>query len=207
MDKKPQDGGMGQAMAQQVNNCGKAFSAGSAADKQNCRGDMNSDCANAMDNSCKNTGLYNILTSNPQSASPYPDACNSSFDTYSETSCFNWIENNLIKGTVAFDFQKFQKLPEIISQGITSSAKSRLLRYLQTVAADPTKSDTKAQVSGTISDTDMTVDSATATKIPDANIYVQNLNSVTTTTALSTGSSYVCISFSVMIIAIFGLFF
>jgi hypothetical protein len=209
LDRSPQQGGIGAAIAQSMNNCGKAFAGSSTTDKQNCRGDMNSQCANSLDQTCRNTGLYDQITNNPQSASAYPDACNSGISTYSDQTCFNWIENNLIKGTLVLDFKNFKNLPNLIYKSISANqpASSRL-RYLQTVAtSDPTKTDTKAQVSGTINDSDLTVDSATATKIPDANAYVTNLNSVTTLTTLPSGSSnYISISFTLVLIAIFGLF-
>jgi hypothetical protein len=209
LDKSPQQGGIGAAISKKMNDCGKAFAGASAADKQNCRGDMNSQCANSLDQTCKNSGLYDQIQGNPQSASAYPDACNSGLTGYSDQACFNWIENNLVKGTIVFDFRGFKKLPDLIYRAISANTAASRLRYLQTVAAsDPTKTDTKAQVSGTISDSDLTVDSATATKIPDANAYVTNLNTVTTATSIpdSGSSNFISVSFSLVLIAVFGLF-
>ena len=51
----------------------------------------------------------------------------------------------------------------------------------------------------------MTVDSATATTVPNPNTYVASLNSVTTTTSLS--SSFIKTSLSLIAIIIMGLFF
>lgn len=209
LDKSPQQGGIGAAISKKMNDCGKAFAGASAADKQNCRGDMNSQCANSLDQTCKNSGLYDQIQGNPQSASAYPDACNSGLTGYSDQACFNWIENNLVKGTIVFDFRGFKRLPDLIYRAITANTAATRLRYLQTVAAsDPTKTDTKAQVSGSISDSDLTVDSATATKIPDANAYVTNLNTVTTATSIpdSGSSNFISVSFSLVLIAVFGLF-
>jgi hypothetical protein len=210
MDKSPQQGNLGQAMAKQFNDCAAKFKAGTADQKKNCRGPMNDQCANSLDGTCRNTGLYNILASNPQAASPYPDACNSSLTSYSEQGCFNWIVQNLLKATIAFDYRNFSQLPNLINGSISTSGStavaSRLLRYLQTVASsDPTSTDSKAQISGSISDSDMTVDSATATTVPNPNTYVASLNSVTTTTSLS--SSFIKTSLNLIAIIIMGLFF
>jgi hypothetical protein len=204
---------LGQLIANQSNNCSKAFFSGSDSDKQNCRGPLDSKCAGDLDQACKNSGLYNLINANPQTSSPYPDDCNDSSLTYTDQGCFSWIMKNLTKGTVTFDYQKFQNLPAIISQSIAVTTTSNL-RYLQStvvVGTDVTSKDTKAYSivsNAKLADSDLTVDSATATTVPSANTYINDLNNSTATIKLvsSSASSTLRVSLSMILIVLIGLF-
>ena len=215
MNQNPQQGGgLAQQMAQGFNQCGNAFLGGNSAVSQTCRGSMNDQCSKALDNTCKNTGLYTQLVNAPQSASPYPDVCNDSQTGSTDAACFSWIMSNLSRSSIAFDYGNFGKLPQLIYNAISantasstaaSSTAASRLRYLQTVATDATESDSKAQVDGSIKDSDLTIDSATAATVPNPNSYVSNLNSVTAQVSL--GASFMNLSFGLFVIVILGLFF
>ncbi len=207
MNRGANQGGLGQAMAKQFNKCGNALLGGNSADAQSCRGQMNEQCSKALDNTCKNTGLYSQLVNLPQSASPYPDACNDALSSYSESSCFSWIIQNLTKVSIIFDYGNFNNLPQLIYNSISANTAttSGRLRYLQEVKTDVTQNDSKATVDGSIKDSDLTIDSATATTVPNPNSYVSNLNTVTDDTSL--GASFMNFSVTLFIIVIIGLFF
>jgi hypothetical protein len=216
MTKNNDGGGMGAAMAQQVNDCSAAFASGTTTQKQNCRGPINEACAGDMDGTCKNSGLYDVVSNSPQTKSPYPDVCNDSYATTGQSSdslCFAWVVNAITKGTITFDYGNLGKLPQLINAGISSTTTTGL-RYMATATAntntvqtgtDASKSDSKAQVSGTISNSDLTVDSATATSVPNPNTYIDSLNSATVKTTIS--SSFVQMSLSLIMVMIFGLLF
>ena len=195
-------------MAQQKNDCANKLKSGNNSDKSKCRGPMNDKCSASLDGTCRNSGLYDIMLKNPQPAAAYPDACNSSLTGYSDQSCFAWVVNNLFKKTIAFDYKNFADLPKLIGNSIstTTSTNTSALRVLQTVTKnDPTSTDTKCQVTGSIVDADLTVDSATATTVPNPNTYVSSLQTATTNTALN--SSYLKTSLIFMSYVIISLFF
>ena len=123
-----------------------------------------------------------------------------------------WVINAITKGTITFDYKNLGKLPQLINAGIASTTTG--LRYMADATAnsntvltapDASSRDSKAQVSGTISNSDLTVDSATATTVPNPNIYIDSLNSATVKTTIS--SSFVQMSLSLIMVMIFGLLF
>ena len=199
--------GIGDLMVQQNNSCFNAFSQGTDTDKAKCRGDLNSECAQKLDGTCNNTGLYNVLMKNPSISSPYPPQCDDSLSTYSDQKCFDWILKITTKYTVTLNPVGIEGIGVAIAKENTSTG-SRL-RYLQDtttvkIGSDPTVNDSKAySLVSTVKlgDSALQVDSATATTVPNAALYINNLNTVTDTLKVSSG--YLSISIFMMIIAIF----
>lgn len=178
--------GTGNTAAQQTSSCATALATG-VGSKSSCRGNMNAACTSALDNTCQSTGLYSIMQTNPASTSPYPVECNDALSTYSDIGCFTWIANNLIKGTMVFDFNSFNGLSTKIQASVAGSSR----RMLQSSSAyvvsnsDSTQSDSASQVNGTVNNSDMQVDGSTSQTVANPNSYVVDMNAQTSSTKVS----------------------
>lgn len=189
-------GGIGAAAAQLTQNCGASLAGNNSTAKSNCRGDMSSTCGTSLDTSCKSTGLYDTMNNNPPPLNPNPDECNDSLATYNTTTCFSWIISHLTKGTMVFDYAGFNS----IAASISTTASAKLLRFLATSNSnsgatvsnnDPTQSDSKSQVNGSVNNSDMAVDGSTSTTTANSASYSNDLstNTAANTTATSSSSS------------------
>jgi hypothetical protein len=195
----------GGATAAQTSNCGLALLTGSHSTKAACRGDMATQCSDALDKTCKNTGLYDNLVRNPATSNPNPDDCNESLPGYSDNNCFEWIMSNMSFGTIALDTEAMNNLPKIIQSGIDDSRR-RNRRNLATVSNnDPSAADSKSQVDGSINEDDMAVDSSTSSKAANPKLYANSLDNESAKTSVS-GSMFK-VAFYTLILSILAIIF
>ena len=193
---------LGKAAAKQNLNCVQALASNSANStaKSNCRGAMTQDCSDKLDKVCSSTGLNSALQTNPPALNPNPKECNQGITGYTDKACFDWILNHLTKGSISFDYAGFNSLASAISSD--TAQPNPTLRLLessssyQTTQNDPTSSDSKSKVDGSIKNSDMSVDNSTSSSTASYSAYSSNLN----TTAKNTNSaSYIQKSLGLLI--------
>jgi hypothetical protein len=185
----------GDGLANQNNACANALTKDNSDDKKKCRGDFNPDCAAKLDGTCKNSGLYNVLLKNPTLQNPYPPQCDDAQSGYSEQTCFNWVMNKFTIGTIVPSPAGIMGAGVNIANANASPTSSRLrllqdTSYSYPIKDDVTASDPKATavVSTTkLSDSSVSVDSATSTSVPNAALYINDLNTVVANTPISSG--------------------
>jgi hypothetical protein len=181
---------LGKAAAAQNLDCIQALTGSDSTAKKNCRGNMNEACANNLDKTCANTGLTSTLANAPPSMNPNPKECDTESTDYSIDACFNWILDHLTKGSITFDYAGFNSLASAISSDSNTQSVAQL-RYLTstytTTSNDPTSTDSKAQIDGSINNDDIAVDSSTPTKAASYDTYNKELSVEATNTPTSAG--------------------
>jgi hypothetical protein len=220
------NGGMGEKIAKAQNNCGNALRSGTDIQKENCRPKMNGDCSKKMDALCKEAGLYDTMTANPVGSAPYPPQCDPSVTGY-ETGCLTWLMSKVSYGGLFFNGKGFNELPKTIAeaQGVASTSAdtstppatttetttpaANTLRYLSTtqtvVSTDPTNNDPKVatfKTNAAVSDSDVTVDSATSLKTPSASAYITSVN----TSAGKLSSGWIRVGYALLALILAALF-
>lgn len=197
----------GASAASLTNKCQVSLTQSNSTAKAACRGDMTQQCSANLDATCKNTGLYTMMTKNPAPKSSLPDECNEDLSSYSDDSCFKSIISQLTFGSIAIDIEGFNSLANFI-QGNSGTSKRDRRNLATTVKEnDSSKSDSKAQVDGSVNDSDMAVDNSTSTKAANPKLYANNLNNSTTTTKVSSSSFIVTNGIYVIFISLMILFF
>jgi hypothetical protein len=200
---------IGHDQVKQQNNCGWALKSGTDSDKQKCRGNMNDQCSKSLDQTCKSTGLYNVMANNPSLSSAIPPQCDSTAIGYSDNACFSWIVRHVLRATIVPDIKALINISKNIqteNEGTTTATGQ--LRYLGTatttdakvVTTDPTQSDPaviKLQAQTKIQASDVVIDNATQNTTPNAALYISDLNDKTTQVK-SGSNSYFTISYLVI---------
>lgn len=186
------NGDISSQFSAQQNVCNNIMASGTKDQKDQCRGQMNTQCSDTLDSTCNKTGLYQTLVSNPASSSAYPTECNDAKTDYSAEKCLAWINDKLLINTIGLNIKNLINLPYFIynSQNASTTTKTTGsgLRYLQSstttstsstkvVSEDPVKKDSKALIQNAeLTDSQITVDSATATTSASSSIYIQEVN-------------------------------
>ena len=185
---------LGRQATKVQNNCAQSLKSGNSTEKQGCRGNINDDCANKMDNACKATGLYDILVNNPVPSDPLPTQCDDAYDTYTETNCFNWLMPKITKATIVFDYKGFLDLPRGIANSLAAGGSPNGVRLLQTSNVKVVTSDVVAQYDtkaiiptniAQVTTTEVSVDSSTVAAAASATNYIQSLSQTTSQVTLS----------------------
>jgi hypothetical protein len=189
--------GAGDQQSSQANACAYILSQGTSQDKQQCRGQMNTQCEQAFDQFCQITNFYPMLQQYPSLTSPYPIECDNLQPDYSEQNCFKWITDRLMKGTIVFDTNGLFNLPMEIQNNIQYYANIKKMRYLDTsssfmvMSKDPVLNDSQSAsvvTKSSLGTSDVNVDSATSITAPNAAVYITDLNR--NTNRVTTGSEF-----------------
>jgi hypothetical protein len=204
--------GAGDQQTIQTNSCIYSLDQGTQIERQNCRGQISTTCSNGLDQFCKITNLFPIMQKNPSLTSPYPMECDELNSDYKEQTCFQWITDRLMKGTIVFDTNGLFSLPMEIQKNIEIDRNGKKMRYLQSSTVvvtdtDPVLKDSKAAAlpsKAVLNTSDINVDSATAVQTPNAAVYINDLNEntgrVTTGAEVAKISSFVYSLFGVCLI-------
>ena len=167
-----------------------------------CRGNMSDECSRGLDGACKASGLYERLINKPLPEAALPVVCDNTYPDYTLERCFAWLEPIIVKHSLSFSFQGFNRLPSEIDRSFRGGKSLRNLQTL-TVSVDPvTKNDVKAVIPASITKMDasaISVDQATAVSAPSVEAKVASFDQTSETVTL--GQNY--LSFAIYSLLIF----